>query len=69
MQKDTAIVDMSLLNATEDEKERIHQAIYAGLETGFIEPVIQEMFYLQEADKAHEDIIEGKSFGKIILRP
>lgn len=69
MSKDTAIVGMSLMNATAEEKERIHSAIASGLDTGFIKPVIQEIFSLKEAPNAHVDIIDGKSFGKIILVP
>ena len=49
--------------------KRQHQAIYEGLEKGYLHPVIGETFALKDAPKAHKEVIEGKSYGKIILIP
>jgi NADPH:quinone reductase len=58
---------MLLFNATEDELERIHAAIYAGLDNGTLGPVVGHEFKLQDAPKAHETILAGGAVGKIVL--
>jgi NADPH:quinone reductase-like Zn-dependent oxidoreductase len=39
------------------------------LETGKVKPVVDSIFALKEAQKAHERMLERKNIGKIILKP
>jgi NADPH2:quinone reductase len=69
MSKEATIHGMSLHNATQDVLKKIHSALEAGLEKGFLRPVIGKKFSLAEAPKAHEDVLAAGAFGKIILVP
>jgi NADPH:quinone reductase-like Zn-dependent oxidoreductase len=37
-------------------------------EKGLLKPVVDKVFPLKEADKAHQYLEEGKHFGKIVLK-
>lgn len=67
MGKDATIRGMSLFNASEDDFAEIHKAIYKGLSKGYLNPIIGKAYPLSKAPQAHREVIEGKSFGKIIL--
>ena len=67
MSKDAAIYGISLFNASPADFHEIHHAIYNGLSEGYLNPVIGKTFSLQSAAQAHHEIIETKSFGKIVL--
>jgi len=69
MASDTSILGMSLKNAPPRDLAAIRAAINAGLARGTLDPVVGREYRLEQADKAHRDVIEGKSFGKIILVP
>lgn len=69
MIKDLAILGMTLLNATEEEKESIHHYLIAGMKKGVIYPIIGKEIPLSEAAKAHDDVINAKAYGKIVLLP
>ena len=69
MTKDASVLGMSLFNASEEEFENIHKAIYEGLAEGYLAPVIGKRFSLAEAAVAHHEVIENKAFGKIVLIP
>ena len=69
MGKDATIKGMSLFNASQDDFEDIHSAIYEGLSEGFLDPFIGKKFPLSQAADAHREIIENKAFGKIVLLP
>ena len=69
MGKDADILGMSLFNASYEEFEEIHSAIYDGLEKGYLKPAIGKSYSLAEASIAHRDVIENKAFGKIVLIP
>lgn len=68
MGKDATIRGMSLFNASAEDFQEIHDAIYKGLSEGYLNPVVGKTFALAEAAKAHHEIIESKAFGKIVLR-
>lgn len=67
MGKDATIRGMSLFNASEIEFEEIHKEIYKGLSEGYLYPIVGKKFSLQDAPKAHIEVIESKAFGKIVL--
>ena len=54
----------------EDEKQEMTAAIAAGLEAGFLNPIVGQEYQLTQASDAHRDIIEGKGAkGKVVLVP
>ncbi|HET9743853.1 MAG TPA: NADPH:quinone reductase [Terriglobales bacterium] len=69
MAHDAAIIGMVLFNVLEKEMAGIHAGITAALESGVARPVIQEELPLAEAAKAHREVIEASSYGKIVLIP
>ena len=69
MTSDATIYGMSLFNSRQAEREEIHEAIFDGLASGFLKPIVREAIPLSEASRAHHEITEQKAFGKIVLRP
>lgn len=69
MQRDAAILGMTLANVTPPDMEKIHAALIAGLENGSLRPVIGQQFSLGDAPKAHHAVIESNAYGKIVLIP
>ena len=69
MARDADIRGMTLMNATDVEVRAIHQGIGAALEAGILRPIIDEELPLSEAVRAHREILEGNSRGKIVLAP
>lgn len=54
---------------TEAEEREVHAGILAGLENGTQRPVVGKELPLAEAPRAHKEILEPGSFGKIVLIP
>ena len=69
MTKDATIYGMSLFNAPAEKLAEIHSAIFDGLMAGYLKPVVGESMPLAAAPRAHEQVIESKAFGKIVLTP
>ena len=69
MSRDADIRGMTLMNASNAELSAIHAAIRAGLELGTLRPIIETRLPLPEAAKAHVEVLEGNSHGKIVLVP
>ena len=69
MTKDATLYGMSLFNSNQSDRDEIHAAIYDGLAAGFLSPVVRESIPLAQAPRSHSDILEKKSFGKIVLVP
>ena len=69
MGKDATVTGMALYNAPQAAFDEIHTAIFDGLSSGHLEPIISKSFPLSEAAAAHHEVIESKSAGKIVLRP
>lgn len=67
MGKDAVIYGLSLFNAVGKDMKEIHEAIYNGLKDGYLKPIVGKKFALAEAAKAHQEVIESKALGKIIL--
>ncbi len=69
MTKDATIYGMSLFNSNQQQRDEIHEAIFAGLADGALKPHVSREFSLADAPLAHHEIIENKALGKIVLRP
>ena len=67
MGKDATVFGMALFNAPDAQMNEIHAAIFDGLQTGFLNPIVGKTFRLEDAVKAHHTVIEEKAFGKIVL--
>ena len=69
MQRNSSILGMSLMNATEADLTQLHAALGAGFANGTLNPVIAREFPLADAPAAHKAIMEPGAFGKIVLLP
>lgn len=69
MARDSSILGMSLMNASEEELAAIHAALVAGLENGTLKPIVGKEMALAEAARAHEAVMQPGAFGKIVLIP
>jgi len=67
MAREASITGMVLLNASAEELSRIHAGIYAGLEAGFLRPVIGRELPLADAAEAHRAVMEPGARGNIVL--
>lgn len=69
MGQETAILGMTLYNATEKELAGMHAAFAAGLANQTLRPVVSRELTLAEAATAHHAVLESSTFGKIVLVP
>jgi len=69
MGRDAAILGMTLMNASAEDRARIHAALGAGLANGSLTPVVGREFPLQDAPAAHVAVMQPGAFGKIVLIP
>jgi NADPH2:quinone reductase len=67
MGRNTDIRGMSFMNATPEELRGIHAALRAGLTNGTLRPIIDQEIPLAEAGRAHQEVMDGGSRGKIVL--
>ncbi len=69
MVKNSAILGMSLTNATEGETAQLHAAVGAGLANGTLMPIIAQEIPMADAPRAHQAIMAPGARGKIVLIP
>jgi NADPH2:quinone reductase len=69
MAKEAAIVGVQMWAGRQDAVTEAHHAIIAGLKAGFLSPIIDHEVPLAEAPRAHREVIESRSLGKIVLIP
>lgn len=69
MQRNSTVIGMSLMNATEADLTRFHAALGAGLANGTLSPVVGSEYALNQAAQAHQAIMEPGAAGKIVLIP
>ena len=69
MARDAIILGMTLWNTPEEDLARVHAALVASLNNGVARPVIGKELPLAEAARAHEEIMQPGSYGKIVLVP
>jgi len=67
MGKDSAILGMSLWNASDQELLEIHQLMARGFAGGQLRPAVGPTFPLAEAARAHETVFEPGARGKVVL--
>jgi NADPH:quinone reductase len=59
----------TLWGITPAEEAEIHAGIYAGMENGTLRPIVGKELPLEEATRAHVEILEPGAAGKIVLIP
>ena len=69
MTKDVSVFGLALWGIPADEIRRAHEAIVAGLESGALNPVVGTEMPLQDAGRAHHQVMEPGARGKIVLIP
>jgi len=69
MSREADIRGMTLNAATNADLNSIHAAIRAGLENRTLNPIVDKEMPLSGAAKAHIEVLEGESHGKIALVP
>jgi NADPH2:quinone reductase len=67
MARRASIRALTLLAITPAEEADIHAGLFAGLENGTLRPVVGKELPLAEAARAHKEILEHGSVGKIVL--
>jgi NADPH2:quinone reductase len=69
MGHDVLVTGFVLFNATSEELREIHAGLAKGLIAGSLQPAIAREFPLAEAPAAHEAVMAGGHYGKIVLVP
>lgn len=69
MSREATIYGLMLFNASGTDLNSIHAAIYAGLKTGGLRPVVGRKFPLADSARAHEAVLAPGAYGKIVLIP
>lgn len=69
MKKDSVVLGMTVMNASERESCEIHAAIGAGLANGTLHPVVERAFPLENAAQAHEAVMQSGAYGHMVLVP
>ncbi len=59
----------TLWGATAAESVEIHAAIAAGLDNGTLRPIVGKELPLEEAPRAHREVMSSGAYGKIVLVP
>jgi NADPH:quinone reductase len=67
MGRRASIRGFTLWSITPEEEADIHAGLFAGLQNGALRPVVGKELPLAEAVRAHKEILEPGSAGKIVL--
>jgi NADPH:quinone reductase len=67
MSREAVIMGMTLFKASERDLGSMHAAFAAGLQNGTLRPVVSRELPLMEAARAHHEVLEGSTLGKIVL--
>lgn len=68
MMKESSIMGVALFYATPAETKECAALLYAGMEAGWLNPVVGSKYPLSQAADAHRDIIESRgAAGKMVL--
>lgn len=66
--KETSIIGTALYSSTKEEFRKFAMALQAGMEIGWLKPVIGPQYSLEKVVQAHENIIHSSgAIGKMIL--
>jgi NADPH2:quinone reductase len=69
MARDAAVLGMVVMNASDEQRRKMHAAIREGLKNGSLHPVVGKELPLAEAAEGHRLVMESGRFGKIVLIP
>ncbi|KAJ8270897.1 hypothetical protein GJAV_G00120500 [Gymnothorax javanicus] len=69
MLKESSIIGVALFASTQNEEKEVSAAaLLAGMESGWLSPVVGPQYTLEQAAKAHDDIIKSPgATGKMVL--
>ncbi|XP_062285414.1 quinone oxidoreductase [Scomber scombrus] len=68
MAKESSITGVALFFATPEERKECAALLFAGMEAGWLHPVVGSQYLLDKAAQAHHDIIESPgAAGKMVL--
>nr|BAB41213.1 zeta-crystallin [Dryophytes japonicus] len=66
--KETSIIGHSLYSSTKEEWKEARAAIFGGMESGWLKPLIGPEYPLEKASQAHEDLTQDSgATGKMVL--
>lgn len=69
MGREASVTGVALLTATPEEWSEITSAIGDGIKAGWVKPVVNKVYSLEEAGQAHHDIIHSKGAkGKLVVK-
>jgi NADPH2:quinone reductase len=69
MSRRAMVRGFTLWAATAAESAEIHAAVAAGLENGTLRPIVGKELPLEEAPRAHREVMSSGAYGKIVLVP
>ena len=69
MAKEATLLAMNLFNAPPEAMQEIHQAVYAGLTSGYLQPQVGRTFPMSEAAASHQAVLQPGALGKVVLQP
>ena len=69
MARESDVLGLMLFGATEIEHRAMYSALTAAMEAGTFRPVVGLELPLAEAGRAHQLVLDGEQFGKIVLIP
>lgn len=69
MSREAVVMGITLFKATERDLASMHAAFVAGMENGTLRPVVSREYPLADAARAHHEVIETSTLGKIVLVP
>lgn len=68
MSREADLLGLRLFQSSENELQEAHAAIQAGIEAGWLRPIVGKEYFLEQAAKAHHDLIYGHgAIGKMVL--
>ncbi|XP_044156360.1 quinone oxidoreductase isoform X3 [Bufo gargarizans] len=68
MAKESSIIGCSLFSSTKDDWKEASAALFKGMESGWLKPLIGPEYPLEKAPQAHQDIIQNSgATGKMIF--
>ena len=68
MSREAIVAGVMLFNSTNRETQEAIAAIQAGIEVGWLRPIVGREFLLEEAARAHKEILTEPALGKMIVK-
>jgi NADPH2:quinone reductase len=69
MLRDSSVHGMLLWNISAEDMAEVNAGLIAGLDNGTLRPVVGKEISLEDAPRAHKEVLEPGAFGKIVLLP